>query len=140
VPTAVAIPLGVLIVVTGTLYFADRLMKTSDYYFRGFPAIWNVAVFYLFVLEPDPLPATAAIAALAVLTFVPFHVVHPMRIAHLREITLAALVLWGLLAAYAVAKQLDPGFWTKTGLSVLAIYFIAIGFIRRHRPGFFPPA
>src|SRR5581483_4273301 len=28
-----AIPLGLVIVVTGSLYFADRLMKTSDYYF-----------------------------------------------------------------------------------------------------------
>src|ERR1700691_4527316 len=37
-PAVVAIPLGLVIVVTGSLYFADRLMKTSDYYFRGFPA------------------------------------------------------------------------------------------------------
>src|SRR5271163_1126934 len=111
VPPAVAIPLGILIVVTGSLYFADRVMKTSDYYFRGFPAVWNVAVFYLFVLKPDPLPATLSIAALAVLTFVPFHVVHPMRIAHLREVTFVALILWALLAAYAVAMNLDPGFW-----------------------------
>jgi phosphatidylcholine synthase len=134
VPPAIAIPLGILIVVTGSLYFADRLMKTSDYYFRGFPAVWNVAVFYLFVLKPDPLPATLSIAALAVLTFVPFHVVHPMRIAHLREITLVALILWALLAAYAVAMNLNPGFWTQAGLCALAIYFIGVGFLRRHHP------
>jgi phosphatidylcholine synthase len=134
VSPAVAVPLGILIVVTGSLYFADRLMKTSDYYFRGFPAVWNVAVFYLFVLKPDPLPATLAIAALAALTFVPFHVVHPMRIAHLREITLAALIIWALLAAYAIAMNLDPGFWTQAGLCILAIYFVAVGFLRRHHP------
>jgi phosphatidylcholine synthase len=134
VPPGVAIPLGILIVVTGSLYFADRLMKTSDYYFRGFPAVWNIAVFYLFVLKPDPLPSSLSIAALAVLTFVPFHVVHPMRIAHLREITLAALIVWALLAAYAVATNLNPGFWTQAGLCILAAYFIAVGFLRRHHP------
>jgi phosphatidylcholine synthase len=134
VPSLVAVPLGILIVVTGSLYFADRLMKTSDYYFRGFPAIWNVAVFYLFVLKPGPLATTISIVALALLTFMPFHVVHPMRIAHLREVTLLALVAWGLLAIYAVATNLDPGFWAQTGLSLLAIYFIAIGFLRRHHP------
>ncbi|MGB6795865.1 MAG: phosphatidylcholine synthase [Xanthobacteraceae bacterium] len=134
VPPAIAIPLGILIVVTGSLYFADRLMKTSDYYFRGFPAVWNVAVFYLFVLKPDPLPATLSIAALAVLTFVPFHVVHPMRIARLREITLVVFILWALLAAYAVAMNLNPGFWTQAGLCALAIYFIAAGFLRSHHP------
>src|SRR5580692_1281665 len=80
VPPIAAIPLGILIVVTGSLYFADRLMKTSDYYFRGFPAIWNVAVFYLFVLKPQPLPTTVSIVMLAAFTFIPFHVMHPMRI------------------------------------------------------------
>jgi phosphatidylcholine synthase len=134
VPPMVAIPLGILIVVTGSLYFADRLMKTSDYYFRGFPAIWNVAVFYLFVLKPQPLPATVSIVMLAVFTFVPFHVVHPMRIAHLREITIVALVVWALLATYAVAAHLDPGFWTQASLCFLAIYFIAIGLLRRRHP------
>ena len=134
VPAAMAIPLGVVIVVTGSLYFADRLMKTSDYYFRGFPAIWNVAVFYLFVLEPGPISATVSIIALAALTFVPFHVLHPMRITHLREVTLVALIAWGLLALYAIATNLDPGFWPQMGLCALAIYFIGVGFLRRHHP------
>jgi phosphatidylcholine synthase len=134
VPTAVAIPLGILIVVTGSLYFADRLMKTSDYYFRGFPAVWNVAVFYLFVLKLGPFAASAVVVALAGLTFVPFHVLHPMRIAHMREITVAALIVWALLAIYTVATNLDPGFWTQAGLCLLAVYFIAVGFLRRHHP------
>src|ERR1700729_3851702 len=30
-PASVATPLGLVIVVTGSLYFADRAMKTSDY-------------------------------------------------------------------------------------------------------------
>src|ERR1700761_2020652 len=39
-PSALATPLGLVIAVTGSLYFADRRMKTDDYYFRGFPAVW----------------------------------------------------------------------------------------------------
>jgi phosphatidylcholine synthase len=133
-PDAVAIPLGILIVVTGSLYFADRLMKTSDYYFRGFPALWNVAAFYLFLLKPSPWLGAAAIAVLAALTFVPFHVVHPVRIAHLRALTVAALIVWILLAIYALVRNLEPGFWPVTGLSLLAIYFLGVGFLRRHHP------
>ena len=53
-PPPLAIPLGIVIVVTGALYFADREMKTADYYFRGFPALWNVAAFYLFCSSPRP--------------------------------------------------------------------------------------
>ena len=133
-PKPAAIPLGVLIVVTGALYFADRLMKTSDYYFRGFPALWNIAAFYLFILKPSPWAGAIAIIALAALTFVPFHVVHPMRIAHLRGATSAALVAWGVLAIVAVADDLNPPLGISAALCALAIYFIAIGFLRRHHP------
>ena len=50
--------LGVGIVVTGALYFADRRMKTSDNHFRGFPALWNGAAFYLFLLHLPPAVAS----------------------------------------------------------------------------------
>jgi phosphatidylcholine synthase len=133
-PHVAAIPLGIVIVVTGSLYFADRQMKTSDYYFRGFPALWNVAAFYLFLLQPAPWLGSAVVAVLAALTFVPFHVVHPVRIAHLRALTTAALILWALLAILAVAKNLEPGFLTVAGLCLLAVYFVAVGFLRRHHP------
>ncbi|HET8920912.1 MAG TPA: phosphatidylcholine synthase [Xanthobacteraceae bacterium] len=133
-PKPAAVPLGLLIVVSGALYFADRLMKTSDYYFRGFPALWNVAAFYLFILKPEPWAGAAAIVALAVLTFVPFHVVHPLRIAHWRGVTTAALAAWAMLALAAVAQDLNPPLWIGAALCALAIYFVAIGFFRRHHP------
>jgi phosphatidylcholine synthase len=133
-PKPAAVPLGLLIVVSGALYFADRLMKTSDYYFRGFPALWNVAAFYLFILKPEPWAGGAAIVALAALTFVPFHVVHPLRIAHLRGVTIVALAAWAMLALAAVAQDLNPPLWIGAALCALAIYFVAIGFFRRHHP------
>lgn len=133
-PPSVATLLGILIVVTGSLYFADRWMKTADYYFRGFPAVWNVAAFYLFILKPTPWLCAAAVAILAALTFVPVHFIHPVRISHLRALTMAALALWALLALVAVAENLQPGFWTMAMLCVLALYFLGVGFLRRHHP------
>lgn len=133
-PEHLAIALGVLIVVTGSLYFADGLMKTSDFYFRGFPALWNIAAFYLFILRPRPWISVVIIVALSALTFVPFHVIHPVRIAHLRAVATVALVVWTMLAAVAVAQSLDPPSWTVAALCLLALYFVVIGFFRRHRP------
>src|SRR3982075_2958738 len=66
--------LGIGVVVSGALYFADRRMKASDNHFRGFPALWNVAAFYLFLLHPSPALATLGVAVLIALTFAPFHV------------------------------------------------------------------
>ena len=51
----VATPLGFVIVVTGSLYFADRWMKTArTIIFAAFPRVWNVASFYLVVVSPRP--------------------------------------------------------------------------------------
>jgi phosphatidylcholine synthase len=126
-PQPLALPAGIVVVVTGALYFADRQMKTADNYFRGFPTLWNAAAFYLFLLKPAPWLAAAIVAALAVATFLPFKFLHPMRVTRLRAVTLAALVIWSLLAAVAMLRDLDPGPWVAGGLVVLALYFVGVG-------------
>jgi phosphatidylcholine synthase len=126
-PPWLGAPAGIVIVITGAIYFADRQMKTADNYFRGFPTLWNVAAFYLFVLKPAPWLAASLVALLAVLTFVPFKFLHPFRVARLRMVTMAAVVLWSLLAAYALARALDPGPWVAAGLLLLAAYFLGVG-------------
>ena len=83
--------LGAGIVVTGALYFADRRMKTPDNHFRGFPALWNAAAFYLFLLQSAAgAGEPRASPALIVLTFVPFNVIHPVRVARLRGLNAVA--------------------------------------------------
>ena len=126
-PDAVALPAGMVIVVTGALYFADREMKTADNYFRGFPTLWNAAAFYLFLLRPEPWLAAVVVVVLAVLTFAPFKFVHPMRVTRLRPVTIGALLLWSALALIAVLRDLDPGPWVAGGLVILGLYFVALG-------------
>src|SRR5438034_9183110 len=92
-PQPLAVPAGVIVVITGALYCADRQMKTADNYFRGFPVLWNVAAFYLFLLKPAPWASTALVAVLAASTFLPFKFIHPVRVAHLRPLNLVLLIL-----------------------------------------------
>jgi phosphatidylcholine synthase len=126
-PPGLGTPAGIVIVMTGAIYFADRRMKTADNYFRGFPTLWNVVAFYLFVLKPAPWLAAALVVLLAVLTFVPFKFLHPFRVARLRIVNLAAVVLWSLLGAYALMRALAPGPWVTGALVALAVYFLAVG-------------
>src|SRR6187551_3348464 len=95
--------LGIGIMVSGALYFADRRMKTSDNHFRGFPALWNLAAFYLFLLHLPPILSTLGIAILIALTFAPFHVLHPVRVVRLRWLTLWLVAAWAVLAIYTLA-------------------------------------
>jgi len=130
-PPAAALPLGLIVTVSGALYFVDRRMKTPDSYFRGFPALWNVAAFYLFLLKPPPWLGAAAITALAAATFAPIHFVHPVRVPRWRMLNVAALVLWGVLALFALAQNLDPPAWAAAALAALAVYFVIVGLLRR---------
>jgi phosphatidylcholine synthase len=126
-PLWLGAPAGIVIVMTGAIYFADRRMKTADNYFRGFPTLWNVVAFYLFVLKPAPWLTAGVVALLAVLTFVPFKFLHPFRVARLRTVSIGAVVLWSLLGAYTLTRALDPGPWVVAGLVILAMYFIGVG-------------
>src|SRR5215831_15418386 len=87
-PEGLGVAAGMVIVITGAIYFADREMKTADNYFRGFPALWNSVAFYLFLLRPVPWLAAAIVVALAGLSFAPFKFVHPMRVKRLRAVTI----------------------------------------------------
>jgi phosphatidylcholine synthase len=126
-PPMLAVPAGMVIAITGAIYFSDRRMKTADHYFRGFPTLWNVAAFYLFVLAPAPWLAALLVALLVVLTFVPFKFVHPFRVARLRMVSIAAVALWLGLAADALVQALAPGPWVAGALVAIAVYFVGVG-------------
>jgi phosphatidylcholine synthase len=129
-PGLLAIPLGVLIVTTAALYFADGSMKMDGNYFRGFPALWNVAAFYLFLLKPWPWIGAAGLALLVLLTFVPFRFIHPVRVRRWRPFNILLLVLWSLLAAVALAQDMDPDPWITAGLGAVGAYFATTALVR----------
>jgi phosphatidylcholine synthase len=117
--------LGVAIAVTGALYFADRRMKSDDNHFRGFPGLWNIAAFYLFLLHPPPVLASLAVAILIALTFVPFNVIHPVRVRRLRWLTLTLMAIWALLGIYALARDFAVGAATSVLLCAIGLYMVA---------------
>lgn len=117
--------LGAAIAVTGALYFADRRMKAADNHFRGFPGLWNLAAFYLFLLRWPPALSSLVVAILIALTFAPFHVVHPIRVKRLRWLTLSLIAVWMVLAITAVASDFDVSAAVTAGLCAIAVYIVA---------------
>ena len=129
-PEWLAIPAGIVVVVSGALYFSDREMKTRDNYFRGFPAVWNLAAFYLYLLEPPEWVAAIAVFVLAALSFAPIKFLHPLRVQHWKTFNMALLALWAVLAFVAVVQDLSPGIYITLPLSLIAVYFFAVGLLR----------
>ena len=130
-PLPVAIVCATAIIISGALYFADRQMKTADYYFRGFPAVWNVPLFYFFLLQPPAWIAALAIFLLAICTFVPVPFVHPFRVKRGRAISIALLAIWSMLACVTLLRDMMPGPWITASLCAIALYFLGAGLLRR---------
>ena len=129
-PQWLAIPAGIVVVISGALYFSDRKMKTKDNYFHGFPAVWNLTAFYLYLLEPPEWVAAIAVVVLAALSFAPIKFLHPLRVQHWRMFNIVLLALWAVLAFVAVVEDLSPGIYITLPLSLIAIYFFAVGLLR----------
>ncbi|MGD0847801.1 phosphatidylcholine synthase [Bradyrhizobium sp.] len=116
--------LGAGIAVSGALYFSDRRMKAADNHFRGFPGLWNIAAFYLFLLHWPPALSSLGVAVLIVLTFAPFYVVHPVRVVRLRWLTLLLIGVWAVLAVVALANDFHVSIAVTAGLCVIAAYIV----------------
>ena len=129
-PHALAIPAGIVVVISGALYFADREMKTTDNYFRGFPAVWNLAAFYLYLLEPPEWIAVLSVIILAGLSFAPIKFLHPLRVQRWRPLNIALMAAWAVLAFVAVVEDLSPALYVTLPLCLIAVYFFTIGLLR----------
>lgn len=130
-PPLADIVLPALVVASAAIYFADQAMKTPGNFFRGFPALWNLVAFYLFLLHPPPVIAAIAIAAFIVLTFVPVLFVHPVRVRRWRSFNLVLLGVWSALAIDAVLRDLAPAAWSTAALCLIGLYFFAFGLMQR---------
>jgi phosphatidylcholine synthase len=129
-PTEASFWIGLVVVMASALYFADTRMKTDDLWFRGFPATWNLVVFYLFVLRPPWLVSAVILLGATALMFTPIVFVHPLRVARLRAPTIAMTFAWFALAAVAIFEKLAPPAWVGWGLIATAAYFLGLPLLR----------
>jgi phosphatidylcholine synthase len=125
---------GLIIALGSALYFADTRMKTDDLWFRGFPAVWNVVVFYVVVFQPPTALSAAIVLVLAALMFLPVVFVHPFRVRRWRAATLAVLAAWCAATAAALLHDLKPPIWAQAVLLAGAAYFVFLGWLRSRRP------
>ena len=140
VPEGFEIPATAAIMAVSLYTFANVGMKSHDYYFVGFPALWNLVVLYFHVLQTGPWVNLGVIVACCVLTFVPWKYVHPFRVQDWRKVTIPVTVLWAATSFRLVlinpegekALQASPTiFWLWVAASV---YFIVLSVWRSIRP------
>ena len=135
VPPELAPWLAGLILVSALYDFTRRDLKTADNYFRGFPGLWNLVAFYLFIGRADPDVGAIVVVALAALTFAPVHFVHPFRVTDYGKWMPALALIW----AAATAALLWPDWSDDVHRALLAVslaaaaILFALGLLRTFR-------
>jgi phosphatidylcholine synthase len=114
----------VLILLSSAYHFGNLKAVTADFHFRGFPAFWNMVVFYLLLLHLSPAWNFAIVVLFAVLHFVPIKVVYPTRVTRLRRLTLLLTVLW-IADAAALVYQFPAPEPVLLWLSLLILAYMA---------------
>ena len=116
-----------IIVVSSAIYYADTGMKTKENFFKGFPVVWNMLVFTLFVVETGEWASFAIVVFAAALSFVPINFLHPVRVKRLRTLNLAVFLAWCGLGVVALAQHMQASPWVQAGVAASAIYLFVIG-------------
>ena len=125
----IVLPAGMLLV---SLYtFANLNMKTSDYYFSGFPAVWNIAVLYFYILGTSDWINFIVIIFFFILTFIPIKFVHPLRVKKLRNITIFATILWSATTLKLVTENSEINLFYEEKIVMIiwivcSLYFATI--------------
>ena len=122
-PASVA-PAAIAAILLSSLYtFVRTDMKTADNFFRGFPALWNVIAFYLFMLRPGQMTGTIVVGVFSVLTFAPIYFVHPIRVRRYQPWLTALTALWGMVSL----ALLSPNWSALWMHALLALSFTGAG-------------
>jgi phosphatidylcholine synthase len=134
-PPGLEIALASVICLTAALYFADTKMKTEEGGFLGFPACWNVVVFYLALTSPPGWVAVVVILVFSALQFAPIAFTHPMRVKRFRVLNLGLVGVFGVAALVALwtwGAVPAPVVWVLVGVGA---WFLGVGAFGRKNAG-----
>lgn len=108
------LPLSFLILLVSAIYYGKEGMVSDDYYFIGFPVMWNMVVFYLvFVFSLGPVGNAAIIVIFSLLHFLPIKFAYPSRATRLKALTIIFTGATLVIMPLAVWFYPDLPAWLK---------------------------
>ena len=127
-----------LILLTSALWFARTDLETDDNWFNGFPAVWNLAIPSLFLMNASVpvIEVTCVILSLSQLTN--FQFPHIVRSEWMRRITLPFGALYIAIIGYVSftfnnVQPVHPNSASSFILYAFPLYALGIGLVRTVR-------
>lgn len=136
------LPLTFLILIVSVIYYGIEGMISDDYYFIGFPVMWNMVVFFLvFVFSLNSLGNAAVIVIFSILHFVPIKFAYPSRATRFKTLTLLFTAIMLLTMPVIVWFYPNVPAWLKLIATGSLVYFGLLAivdtfglFIKQNRP------
>jgi len=115
-----------LVLLASAYQFAQTQAKTADHFFKGFPSLWNIAVFYLYVGEFAGGTSLGIVALLVVLVFLPIKYIYPTRLGNVTA-RMSVRVLFGFATLLWIVASVAM-LWTHPHVHP-ALWMIVAGYI-----------
>ena len=139
VPTPFEIIIPSIILIISAISYSNNNLMTSDNFYKGFPCIWNILLFYLYLFDLSQTYNLFLISACILLKFIPIKFIHPLRVNKYRRYSIVFMFLWFissfkiLLSSFFVLKSnfdyLFLGIWLVSNM-----YFICLTIYELYRP------
>ena len=94
VPTPFEIIIPSIILIISAISYSNNNLMTSDNFYKGFPCIWNVLLFYLYLFDLSQSYNLFLISTCILLKFIPIKFVHPLRVNKYRSYSTVFMILW----------------------------------------------
>ena len=141
VPAPFEIIVPSIILIVSAISYSNNNLMTSDNFYKGFPCIWNILLFYLYLFDLSQIYNLFLISACILLKFIPIKFIHPLRVNKYRKYSAIFMVLWFissfkiLLSSFYVLNNnsdyLFFGIWLISN-----IYFVCLTFYELYRQVF----
>ena len=104
----------------------DAKVDAGDYFFRGFPSYWNIAVAYLYMLGWSQQVNAIVLGGLVVMVFVPIRYLYPSRTRTLKVPTILLGSAWAALFTWMIWRlPAVDGPWTMVSL-IFPVYYVGL--------------
>ena len=104
-PSSVRLVCCAAILLVSCYHYTNLKAITDDFRFRGFPAMWNFVVFYVFVLGLSPVWNVVIIGVMCCLHFTPIDFIYPTRTIRFKKLTFSLVLLLAVVNLSILIKH-----------------------------------
>ena len=133
VPTPFEIIIPSIILIISAISYSNNNLMTSDNFYKGFPCIWNILLFYLYLFDLSETYNLFIISACILLKFIPMKFIHPLKVNKYRKYSAIFMVLWFISSLKILLSSINDLYnnidYLFLGIWLISnIYFICITF------------